>query len=64
MAWTGSLGRGRSPHVEGHQWLWGGGAWLAVHMVRLEGRKGVAWGGAIWSEALLGSCWEAKEPAR
>ena len=45
MAWTGSLGRGRSPHVEGHQWLWGGGAWLAVHMVRLEGRKGVAWGG-------------------
>ena len=26
---------------------WGGGAWLAVHMVRLEGRKGVAWAGNV-----------------
>ena len=41
--------------------VWGGGAWLAVHMVRLEGRG--AWlGQAMWSEALLRSCWEAKEP--
>ena len=27
--------------------VWGGGAWLAVHMVRLEGRKGVAWAGNV-----------------
>ena len=25
----------------------GGGAWLAVHMVRLEGRKDVAWAGYL-----------------
>ena len=42
--------------------VWGGGAWLAVHMVRLREER--AWlGRAIWSEALLGSCWEAREPA-
>ena len=63
MAWTGSLGRGRSPHVEGHQWLWGEvRGWRCTW---LDWREERAWlGGAIWSEALLGSCWEAKEPAR
>ena len=30
----------------------------------LDWREERAWlGRAIWSEALLGSCWEAKEPA-
>ena len=23
-----AAGKQRSPHVEGRQWLWGGGAWL------------------------------------
>ena len=43
--------------------------WGGVYDGWKVGGQGVAWAGslgrgqAMWSEALLGSCWEAKEPA-
>ena len=51
--------------IKGTDWSFGAGCTMG------EGwrDKSVAWAGslgrgqAMWSEALLGSCWEAKEPA-
>ena len=49
---------------KGTDWSFGAGCTMGG---RLEGQER-GWGSlgrgqAMWSEALLGSCWEAKEPA-
>ena len=60
-----AAGKQRSPHSEGCQWLlMFGGEVRGWRCTWLDWREERAWlGQAMWSEALLGSCWEAKEPA-
>ena len=48
--------------TKGTDWSSGAGCTMGG---KLEGQEAglVGRGQAMWSEALLGSCWEAKEPA-
>ena len=58
-----AAGKQRSPHSKGCQWLLMlGGEVRGWRCTWLDWREERAWlGQAMWSEALLGSCWEAKD---
>ena len=52
--------------TKGTDWSFGAGCTMGGKLEGQEGGLGglfVGRGRAMWSEALLGSCWEAKEPA-
>ena len=57
-------GNGRKK-TKGTDWSFGAGCTMGGRLEGQEGGLGGLFkrGQAMWSEALLGSCWEAKEPA-